>query len=475
MKLAGRNIRDVCAPVIEDVALPIEGRQDFSWSSYWTALYNAMTNKPSAAYSAAANTFVKTLVDGGVWAKLDRLFVFQAETNAGGEALLDWIHPTGTPAALAYGSGGSNPTFTANRGFTCVFANKQYISTQYNPSTNGSAFKLDDASLGFYFRKLNLANTQLQMGVNVSNGQNYLSCSPRYNALTLRANARFYSSCNITAGQYTTGRTQDFTGIYGVIRYDSGHIYQCRNNTLTSIESNSVAIPNGIIDIGRNYTYYTDGEFSMAWIGGALTQTDMTLLVSAYESFRDGIDATIMIMGDSTVGDNGVGMPAISTLMDNDSYAITDFAQAGETIALQKARFVWHTDEYLAHIKCMFLQIGLNDYTMTTPQILAAYQDLVDTVRSKISATGKIVGVTMIPCNRSGDQQWIDLNAAIRGKGASPITGLDAVIDTVATALNDGSNGLAAAYDSGDHLHENADGRQLIADLYDAQLTAFGL
>lgn len=36
MKLAGRNIRDVCGPVIEDVTLPIEGRQDFSWSSYWT-------------------------------------------------------------------------------------------------------------------------------------------------------------------------------------------------------------------------------------------------------------------------------------------------------------------------------------------------------------------------------------------------------------------------------------------------------
>lgn len=41
MKLAGRNIRDVCSPIIGDVVLPIEGRQDFSWSSYWETLISA--------------------------------------------------------------------------------------------------------------------------------------------------------------------------------------------------------------------------------------------------------------------------------------------------------------------------------------------------------------------------------------------------------------------------------------------------
>ena len=459
---------------------PFFKRGSQNWSLYWTALKAAMTNKPSQAYSMAANTFITTLVDGGVWAKLDRLFVFQAETNAGGEALLDWIHPTGTPAVMAFGSGGSNPTFTANQGFTFDLTLKNYINTQYNPTIQGTNFTLNSASLGFYMRKINqeLVDGQFQSGIykaGVSSANN-LCCSPRNQAYSIYGTARFLSNVNVSANVIQTSLNQYFPGIYAAIREVADKVCQYRNNLKTELASNSVAVPDGLIEFGRAATaYYSCGQFAMGFIGGGLTESDMGILVDAYENFREAIDTTILIIGDSTNGEHAA-LLAVSELMDNDNYAITDVARDGSTMALQKAAFIWHSDEYLSHIKCVFVQIGINDVHIKSAAVcIAEYQDLIDTIRLKIGLSHKIIGVTMIPCNRTGDAAYIPLCQAILGLGGTPITGLDGTIDTFTTALNAGDNTLAAAYDSGDGLHENDAGRQIIADLYDAKLTELGL
>jgi hypothetical protein len=149
-----------------------------------------------------------------------------------------------------------------------------------------------------------------------------------------------------------------------------------------------------------------------------------------------------------------------------------DVAIGGEGITQQKARLLNVLND---HTRVCIIMIGLNDVTMTTPVLIATYQDLIDTVRGIIGASNKIMIATLIPCNLSADQQYIDLNEAIRGNGATPISGVDARIDTTATAMNAGDGTLAVAYDSGDGLHQNAAGRQIIADLYDAQLVAWGI
>lgn len=447
---------------------------DWTWTSQYATVYNNFTTKPSASVTIAQAAMVNHLVDSSVWSKLDALYIFN--NNISANALINWIIPGTNNATVTHGTGGADPVFTAYQGYTMTAANKSYIATGYNPTTADTInFRINGASLGLYFRKLNQVSSQLQMGVDSPGGYLALGVNPRYNAEGIHSDARFYANVNVTGGAYTTSTTQDFTGLYSAVRYNATNVYQYRLDTPTDVGSNSVSKPNGVIDIGRNTdSYYTDGQFSMCYIGGLLTQSNITNLLIAYENYRDLIDCTISIMGNSTVGEHSSYF-AISELMDNDNYAITDFSHTGENIAQQKARFVALSDNYLSHIKCVFVQVGLNDYTMTTEQILAAYQDLIDTIRDHIGSDGKIVGVTMIPCIRSGDQQWIDLNEAIRGNGDTPITGLDDYIDTVATALNNGSNGLAVAYDSGDALHENDAGRQIIADLYDAQLTEFGL
>jgi len=182
---------------------------------------------------------------------------------------------------------------------------------------------------------------------------------------------------------------------------------------------------------------------------------------------------TFSILGDSTVSfaNGGTDWHPVSSMLSHNCMRL-DFSAPGSTIALQKTALI----NCLADdIDCVIIQIGLNDLLGTSATLIAAFQDLVNTARTKIGSTKKIIVSTMIPCNRATDQQWIDLNEAILGSGATPITGADGRVNTVSTALNDGSNGLATAYDFGDGVHPNDLGRQIIADLWDAKLTELGL
>jgi hypothetical protein len=118
----------------------------------YTAVYNELTTKPSDAIRDAQNAFVKALVDGGVWAKLDRLFVFAQTVNSASEALLDWLHPADAAkkAALI-----STPTFTALEGFTGDGIGKA-ISSEYNPTTDAIHYS-QNSCCAFAYNRANKA------------------------------------------------------------------------------------------------------------------------------------------------------------------------------------------------------------------------------------------------------------------------------------------------------------------------------
>lgn len=177
----------------------------------------------------------------------------------------------------------------------------------------------------------------------------------------------------------------------------------------------------------------------------------------------------VVITGDSTSGVYDI-LPSVASLMGSKTNVIS-LSISGQTIALQKSS--WNSYS-MTNAKCVFVFVGLNDLGVSSATLIAAYQDYVNTIRSTIGTSGKIVLVTMIPCERSSDQQWIDLNDAILGNGATPITGYDSRINLIITALNSGTNTLATAYNY-DNLHENTLGRQLIADLFDAKLIELGI
>lgn len=114
----------------------------------YTAVVAAMTTIPGATDYYRQHTFVKELVDAGLWTKLDVLYLHAIHTNGAGEALLNWKSP-GTYTATR--NGATPPSFTQYEGFTGDGATG-YLDYVWVPATNGVKFLQNSASQIMYVR-----------------------------------------------------------------------------------------------------------------------------------------------------------------------------------------------------------------------------------------------------------------------------------------------------------------------------------
>jgi hypothetical protein len=91
---------------------------------------------PSASQQLLQEQLIIDLKSAGVWSKLDTFGVFATDGNSD-FALIDWIR-------LSQYTAVNSPTFTSNGGFTGN-GTSSYIDTNYNPSTSGVNYTLNDA------------------------------------------------------------------------------------------------------------------------------------------------------------------------------------------------------------------------------------------------------------------------------------------------------------------------------------------
>ena len=251
---------------------------------------------------------------------------------------------------------------------------------------------------------------------------------------------------------------------------------------------------NGALNIGATAGSILPwiGEISrVAIINKSWTGADRT---NARDWVREGkvFAATI---GDSTVGftNPGAGLPnapRVSTFCGGLVTGAADLALQGDHISQQKT--AWNALGQKTALEAVFIQVGLNDIlggvgagTSTTAQVIAAMQDLVDTVNAAKPAGCKTYICGLIPCKlwlngavnaAAAYSAWLAVNEAIAGNGATPITGVDARITSHVAALNDGADSLLPIYDyNGDGVHESCEARFIIAQAWRAQLEADGL
>lgn len=182
-------------------------------------------------------------------------------------------------------------------------------------------------------------------------------------------------------------------------------------------------------------------------------------------------------LGDSTVAAY-LGQPSLISLVSTIRTPV-NIATPGDIISGQKSKWQALTID-TSLVGWVVVQIGLNDLSPgeSASVAISRLQDLILTVRASIGSRRKLLVSKMLPARQRlidlyGDtngpisqQKWVDINAAIAGAGPSPITGVDVPL------LDDGSGNLAAAYDTGDHIHPNAAGRQIMADAWKTALVA---
>ena len=103
----------------------------YTWTGY--------TTEPQSHYQ---NRLMLDLKSSGVWAKLDLFYVFATQATSATDALVDW--KSGFPIGALMGT----VNFSPNQGFT--LGGNSYIDTNFDPSTSGVNYTLDNASRYFF-------------------------------------------------------------------------------------------------------------------------------------------------------------------------------------------------------------------------------------------------------------------------------------------------------------------------------------
>lgn len=261
---------------------------------------------------------------------------------------------------------------------------------------------------------------------------------------------------------------------------------------------------NGVVSIGAGTTASSrwQGPLNrLIVINRALSGTE---LANAEAWVKNGM-VYAAVLGDSTVSilNSAGSLPDrrnVSTFCSGLICGGADIAHSGDRIANQKT--AWTAIAQKTALEVVIVQIGLNDVksrigagTATTAQVIADYQDLIDTIRAGAPATCKIFVSQLNPCKLWLDAAtnpaaayagWQDINSSIAGIALSPsgntvttITGVDGRITSHVALLNDGSDNLNPIYEldpSGTPgVHENNEGAFILAQAWRGALESAGI
>jgi hypothetical protein len=256
---------------------------------YRAVLDNALLSGwtlPDVVVQGNQNALVSTLVNNGIWAKLDGLFVFRNGSSGGSSlqnfTLQNWINPTqGTPGLVpAYLNGA---TMLNASGMTAPSQN-DFFST-YNNNTTYTAYTQNSASCFVTLSSApsTAATDRAACGYNPGNSQIRISTGARPNLNSGSVSPTFDMS-------FTTPNCfRAFT------RSNSTQMTYWIENVGTLVSANSTSITSGNWVVGNraqspgiqsNY----DGYISTFGVGGNLTQSDINILVSALNTYNNTIN-----------------------------------------------------------------------------------------------------------------------------------------------------------------------------------------
>lgn len=235
---------------------------------------SAMVPAPDQDRRDLITTAINTLVDAGVWDKLDSLQVYAAHSQQAG--LIDWKR-LGTSATIT-----SSSVFTADVGFVGDSAN--YIDTKFTPSTDGTNYTLNSACFGLWMHTAPSGNPEL-MGERVGGvtlNSIYSGGGTTYCEINGWGYAVSYPHL-ATAGfvhvERTDANTVKYYNVSGATAKDTGSAI----STSLATQSFYVGAAHGSVNPPTN------AKLSVFWAGAALTQAERVALQSAFATYMAGL------------------------------------------------------------------------------------------------------------------------------------------------------------------------------------------
>jgi len=220
---------------------------------------------PSAGQQTLQNQLVVDLKAGGVWSKLDTFAVFATNGNID-FALIDWKR-------LSQYTAVNSPTFTTNQGFTGN-GTSSYVDTNFNPSTSGVNYTLNNASR-YFFPNAFVATTRLDG--NSATGHN----SMRRSSFT----SQTINTANVLAAAF------DYTVDINPksIHRTSSTSVDLYNGTIgTTGVQTSTSIVNSNQFVLRSFNSYGAHTVS-AYAMGASLVAENTAFVNAYNTYKSAL------------------------------------------------------------------------------------------------------------------------------------------------------------------------------------------
>lgn len=230
-------------------------------------------NLPSASQQIKQNTLLLALKAGGIWNKLDVLYIF---ANDGGSsfATLNWKNPNANLATLP-----NTPTFITNQGFTGN-GTSSYINTNFNPAIGTNNYVLNNASRHIFVRNQSITASTLD-GVssgnsNASIGVNTTLLRINQGATSLLTSAD-YSGNNVLKSIHRTSATN--------IEIFVGTTQTSRTFTSVSVASESQLILARGVDLTGSYG---SSQISMYAMGASMVNQN-TAFVNAFNTYINSL------------------------------------------------------------------------------------------------------------------------------------------------------------------------------------------
>lgn len=255
-----------------------------AYCSEAVAVFDAMTTKPSDARKTLINDLIEGLKTDGIWAGLDCFWMMACHINDNGEAQINWKNPGTFDCTNVHAT-----AYEVDRGYTGDGAN-DYLNTNYNPSTDGINYSLDDASFGAYIRT-NVLENKADMGIAIV-ADNIILYS--YHTTGPQTYIRINDNTYINVAQANS------LGFYIVTRIANNNSLAYKNKTnIADVVSNSTAIPNSEMFLfaynnGTVASALSTKQIAAAFVGGGMTQTNVNNFTDRLETFMDAIGAGVI-------------------------------------------------------------------------------------------------------------------------------------------------------------------------------------
>jgi hypothetical protein len=251
-----------------------------SEESLTTPQFNSITdfNDLFLEFEATTSDPLQDLINGltsdGIFAKLDRLWIFAQPTE--GEALVDLV-------ASATATAVNSPAFAANVGFTGDNATS-YVNSNFNASTAGGNYARDSATL---FLWCNTATGES------NNGIAGLSTGDAFTYMDLRDGATSYFAINDSDWASFDFNASDTNcqAFYSMNRNGgtSSTAYKNGSSVQTSVNA-SAALPNSnFVFCFSTFLGFSPNQVCCAGFGGSLNATEQANLYTRLRTYMTAV------------------------------------------------------------------------------------------------------------------------------------------------------------------------------------------